>query len=141
MYNSYLSGYRKTISHHDEQIIKEKENLMREFKQLQTQLLDLKRTHESYAKQAAEKDALIERLKEAKHSLDHELEDLTHENHGLRDNNDKLNHEVTELRSELNSARNHVSTIEVQLDNSQKQRDYLKEQIEIITHNSLKGKS
>lgn len=127
------------MSVQDQQIQKEKEELMREFKQLQQQLYDLKRTHESYAREAQEKDALIERLKEAKITIDHELEILNQENLVLRESNDKLTNECTDLKSELNHARNQVSKVEVQLENCIKQRTYLKEQIEVISHSSIKG--
>ena len=123
----------------DEQLHRDKEALMNEFRQMQTQMHDLKRVHENFVREIKEKEVLIERLKEAKMALDHELEHLTRENESLRDTNDKLTHENSDLRSELNQARNQVSKIEVQYDNCMKQRNYMKEQMEVITQNSAKG--
>ena len=112
---------------------------MREFKQLHSQLHDLKRVHENYAREATEKDTLIIRLKEAKNELEHALEHLTHEVQSMREHSDQLTHENAHLRSELNTTKNHVSKVEVQLENTIKQRDYLKEQVEVIAQNSAKG--
>ena len=86
----------------DEQLHRDKEALMNEFRQMQTQMHDLKRIHENFVREIKEKEVLIERLKEAKMALDHELEHLTPENESLRDTNDKLTHENSDLRSELN---------------------------------------
>merc|ERR1711868_228887 len=113
-------GYRKAISIQDDQLVKEKESLMKAFKDLASQLQELKRTHQNYAHESSEKDKLIDRLKEAKMALDHELEQLTQENQQLRDSNHKLTTQNTELRTELNAAKNQVSKVEVQLESSLK---------------------
>ena len=123
----------------DKQLQAEKEQLMREFKQLHGQLHDLKRVHENFAREIADKDSAIARLKETKADLDHALEQLMHENQNLREHRDKLSHENNSLRSELNTAKNAISKIEVQLQNSIKQRNIMKEQFEIITQNNSKG--
>lgn len=112
---------------------------MQEFKQLHSQLHDLKRIHENFSREIADKDAAIARLKETKADLDHALEQLMNENQNLREHRDKLSHENTSLRSELNTAKNEISKIEIQLQNSIKQRNYMKEQVEIITQNNAKG--
>ena len=133
-------SFRRAVSSSNQDLNREKDQLMREFKTLQTQLYDLQREHENYAHRVAEKDQLIERLKEAKGLLETDLETVITELKELRSSNDKLQTENSNLQSNLINSRNHVSKLEIEFENETKQKNYLKEQLENISAQSLRGK-
>ena len=133
-------GFHRTMISQKEGINQEKEELMREFKSLQSKLLDLQREHENYAQRVTEKDQLIERLKTAKGILESDLDTLVGELQELKTSNERLLSENSELKTNLTSSRNQVSKLEIEYENEMKQKNYLKEQLQSFSNASLQSK-
>eukprot|EP00112_Aurelia_sp_Birch-Aquarium-sp1_P002420 Seg1268.7 transcript_id=Seg1268.7/GoldUCD/mRNA.D3Y31 product="hypothetical protein" protein_id=Seg1268.7/GoldUCD/D3Y31 len=132
--------FRRTMTSQSQDLNREKEELLREFKKLQTQLYDLQREHETYAQKVAEKDQLIERLKAAKGMMETDLDSLVAELDELKTSNEQLQSENTDLKNNLISTRNQVSKLEIEFENEMKQKNYLKEQLENISAANLRSK-
>ena len=133
-------GFHRAITSQKEDINREKEELMTEFKSLQSKLLDLQREHENYAQKVSEKDQLIDRLKTAKGMLETDLDTLIGELQELKTSNERLQSENSELKNSLTSSRNQVSKLEIEFDNEMKQKNYLKEQLQSLSNASLQSK-
>lgn len=133
-------GFQRAMTSQKNDLNQEKEELMREFKTLQCQLLDLQREHENYAQKVNEKDQLIERLKTAKGILENDLDALVSEMQELKTSNEQLQSENSELRNDLTSTRNQVSKLEVEFENETKQKNYLKEQLQSISNASFQSR-
>ena len=133
-------GFRRAMTSQNKDLNREKEELMREFKKLQTQLLDLQREHEHYAQKVTEKDKLIERLKSAKAVVENDLDTIVGELQELKSSNERLQTENSELKNDLISSRNQVSKLEIEYENEAKQKSYLKEQLETLTATSLQSR-
>ena len=133
-------GFQRAMTSQNHELNQEKEELMREFKKLQTQLLDLQREHESYTQKVSEKDQLIERLKAAKGILESDLDTLVGELQELKTSNERLQSENNDLKNDLTSSHNQVSKLEIEYENETKQKNYLKEQLQSISSASLQSR-
>ena len=133
-------GFHRAMTSRKEDINREKEELMTEFKSLQSKLLDLQREHENYAQKVTEKDQLIDRLKAAKGMLETDLDTLVGELQELKTSNERLQSENSELKNSLTSSRNQVSKLEIEFENEMKQKNHLKEQLQSLSTASLQSR-
>ena len=123
---------KKAVVSQKYQLQAEREQLIQEFKNMQTQLLKHQRHHEVQKNEISSKETLIQRLKAAKATLETEVETLKSDLAASRAENDKYLQEQKKFQHDLISSKSKISKLEVDLENERRQRALEKQRIEEI---------
>ena len=127
---------KKAVVSQKYQLQAEREQLIQEFKNMQTQLLQHQRHHEVQKNEISSKETLIQRLKAAKATLETEVETLRSDLAASRAEGDKYLQEQRKFQHELTSFRSKVSKLEAELENERRQRGREKQEMEEIGSHS-----
>lgn len=127
---------KKAVVSQKYQLQTEREQLIQEFKNMQTQLLQHQRHHEVQKNEISSKETLIQRLKVAKATLETEVESLKSELTTSRAESDRYLQEQRKLQHELASCRSKVCKLETELENEKRQRGLEKQKIEEVGSHS-----
>ena len=127
---------QKAVVSQKYQLQAEREQLIQEFKNMQTQLLQHQRHHEMQKNEISSKETLIQRLKAAKATLETEVETLKSELAACRAESDKYLQEQRKFQHDLTSSRSKISKLEAELENERRQRDMEKRRSQEISSHS-----
>ena len=128
---------KKAVVSQRYQLQAEREQLIQEFKNMQTQLLQHQKHHELQKNEISSKETLIQRLKAAKKMLETELDTLRNDLATSRAQNEKYTQEIRKFQHELTSCRSKVSKLETELENEKRRKGFQQQkmdEIEVHSH-------
>ncbi|KAJ7361820.1 hypothetical protein OS493_014461 [Desmophyllum pertusum] len=127
---------KKAVVSQKYQLQAEREQLIQEFKNMQTQLLQHQRHHDIQKNEISSKETLIQRLKAAKATLETEVETLKSDLAASRAENDKYLQDQRKFQHDLTSSRSKISKLEAELENERRQREMEKQRVQEIGSHS-----